>query len=99
MDPEQILLLSIAVCGASLLFLPKPRRWWVRPWLCRRNKGNLHLLKEELEEDRDSFKNFLRMDEETFEWLLTRVKPQIEKQDTKYRDSISARDLLLLFDI
>ena len=45
----------------------RPKRWWVRQWLDpdrRLQYGLLHRLMEELrQEDVDSFKNYLRMDQ------------------------------------
>ncbi|KAB0804674.1 hypothetical protein PPYR_01644, partial [Photinus pyralis] len=56
----------------------KKRQWWVKPWLGK-GKGNLKL-RRELLEDKKSFKNFLRMDETTFNDLLKKITPKIEKQ-------------------
>jgi len=73
------------------------RKWWVRPWLQDRgNKAGLKML-EEFREDPAQFKQFLRMTEHTFDKLLNWVKPLIEKQDTNYREAISARDKLIGF--
>ena len=41
------------------------------------------LLVEWTSEDRDMYKNHLRMSREQFFELLSKVKPYIEKQDTK----------------
>ena len=43
------------------------------------------LLVEWTSEDRDVYKNHLRMSREQFFELLTKVKPNIEKQDTNMR--------------
>jgi hypothetical protein len=72
------------------------RRWWVRPWLLRREKGNLHLVNQEFKEDQDQFKTFLRMDERCFELLLNLIEARIAKQDTLKRHAISARDKLII---
>ncbi|KAK5648279.1 hypothetical protein RI129_003171 [Pyrocoelia pectoralis] len=79
------------------------RRWWVRPWLNRRNRGSLHLIKQEFKADRDQFKadrdqfkQYLRMDEGTFNKLLKLVEKRITKLDTSFREAISAQDKLII---
>ena len=71
----------------------KKRRWWVKPWIMRRNTlgASNRLLVEWTSEDRDTYKkNHLRMSREQFFELLSKVKPYIEKQDTNMRECISA---------
>jgi hypothetical protein len=55
----------------------KKRRWWVKPWIMRRNilgASNI-LLIEWTSEDRDMYKNHLRMSPEKFFELFSKVKP------------------------
>lgn len=70
----------------------KRRRWWVRPWIARRNLlgASNTLLRELAVEDPDSYCNHLRMDESKFEELLL-VAPLITKENTLMRDSIPTR--------
>jgi len=74
------------------------RSCWVRPWIRRRPQfGAFHaLLKELSTEDPPSFRNFLRMDQTTFEELLTLVSPLIKRQDTVMREAISPAERLAL---
>jgi hypothetical protein len=67
----------------------KKRRWWVKPWIMRRNTlgASNTLLVEWISEDRDMYKNHLRMSREQFFELLSKVKPYIEKQDTNMREA------------
>jgi hypothetical protein len=60
------------------------RRWWVKPWIMRRNTlgASNTLLVECTDEDRDMYKNHLRMSREQFFELLSKVKPCIEKKET-----------------
>jgi hypothetical protein len=53
-------------------------------------------LKELSTEDPPSFKNFFRMDQTTFEELLTLVSPLIKTQDTLMREAISPAERLHL---
>jgi len=62
----------------------RKKRRWVKPWIMRRNTlgASNTLLVEWTNEDRDMYKNHLRMSREQFFELLSKVKPYIEKQDT-----------------
>ena len=54
----------------------KKRRWWVKPWIMRRNiLGAPNTLVEWTSEDRDIYKNHERMSPEQFFELLSKVKP------------------------
>lgn len=73
----------------------KKRKWWVRPWLDRK-KGNIPLVNEFVSsDDLKSYKNFLRMDEETFEKLLSKISLRITKRSFR-RECISSRDKLII---
>ena len=70
---------------------PRPRWYWMKPWLSRRlDYGHYDCLMRELEaEDVVSFRNFVRMDPAMFREVLQRVGPRIGKYDTWYRKSIN----------
>lgn len=72
----------------------RTRTLWARKWLQRRDcgRGISNLVFDELAvEDPNSFKNYTRMSVNTFQDLLEKVQPHIEREDTFFRDSISAR--------
>ena len=68
----------------------KRRSEWVRLWLLRRPLYGQYekLMAELVGEDVNSFKNFMRMDPDTFHEILSRVGPRIEKQDTFWRRAL-----------
>jgi len=68
------------------------QRWWVKPWIMRRDTlgASNRWLVEWTSEDRDMYKNHLKMSREQFFELSSKVKPYIEKQDTNMRECISA---------
>ena len=68
----------------------KPRRFWVRPWLLRRELyGQYDTLMQELAaEDIDGYISFQRICPELFQELLSMVGPAIEKKDTTWRPAI-----------
>jgi hypothetical protein len=54
-------------------------------------------LLEELEsEDEESYKNFLRMSADDFDYLLNKIRFAIEKQNTLIRNAIPAAERLAL---
>lgn len=86
---------------ASALLLQKnnqklrQRQWWVKPWLSRK-RGNIGLPTEmQLIEDEKSYKNYLRMNEETFNKLLGKVSKHIIKESYT-RECISPREKLIV---
>ena len=64
----------------------------------RRNQHGAYssLLKELESEDPSSYRNFLRMDNDTFNELLSLVTPMIEKKSTTMREAISPGERLAL---
>lgn len=76
----------------------KRRRMWVREWIEKRSDlGFAATLYEELKaEDPKMYKNFVRLSAEDFHFLLEKVSPIIQKQDTTMRKAISAQERLLL---
>ena len=55
----------------------RKKRLWIRPWVLKREKLDVHhCLFEELKlSDRNGLKNFLRMDESSFNEILDKVAP------------------------
>lgn len=86
----------LAVSSTLSLQISRKRKWWVKPWLVNKDK-NLKIVEEFLKcGDEKSYKNYLRMDEETFAKLLNMVKHKITKSDTNFRKSISPEEKLLI---
>lgn len=79
-------------------FARKQRSAWVKEWIQKRSSDGfcIKLLRELREEEPLLYNNFIRMTHEQFDYLLTLVKPLIEKQNTTMRNSIAAADRLIL---
>lgn len=78
----------------------KRERWSSELYLKRRrylNENSTGLLKDLLTDKTSGFfKNFTRMSEEDFFFLLSCIKPRIARQDTSYRKAIPAEERLAL---
>lgn len=88
---------KMAFCLAVYLNISnkRKRRCWVKKWMENRNLyGHMPLLHELRSNFPMDFRNYLRMDAESFSILLELVSPIISKQDTKMRESISAEERL-----
>ncbi|XP_065567478.1 uncharacterized protein LOC136031705 [Artemia franciscana] len=71
----------------------RKRRWWTRPIYSedqRRNQGQHDNLMKELILSNDTVKywKFLRMNKVSFDILLEKIWPEIERKDTKFRKAI-----------
>ena len=76
--------------------LKKRKRWWVRPWIARRQQfGAFHALMKEIKvEDPRAFANYVRMDAQQFQYLVDAVSPLIVHEDTAMHDAIPPAERL-----
>lgn len=90
--------LLATIAATSLLISRKPRRKkrtiWTKKWLQERESYGDMVLLRHVKNAPDDWRNYLRMDESTFQHLLNMVKPFIAKQDTHMRTSISPEERL-----
>jgi hypothetical protein len=78
--------MSIAILRRRIRDRARVRRRATRYWLLRRKQRSAYItLLKELHE----FRNYFRMDKTTFKMLLEKVRPLIERQNTKLREAIS----------
>ncbi|XP_064108098.1 putative nuclease HARBI1 [Macrobrachium nipponense] len=74
----------------------KKRRLWMKEWYKKRCElSHQCLLNELLVSSPEDYRNYLRMDHDTFMNLLTMVSPIIKKKTTQLRDAIPASQRLL----
>lgn len=68
------------------------RRVWCREWLQRRERmgSSVTILRELQEENETLFRNYVRMDINSFYILVSKVEGYIQRQETNMRQSISA---------
>lgn len=77
--------------------LPNKRRRteWVKPWWVERlERGSFSFLMNELSFDTSSFLNYIRMNAETFNYILGEIENDIRKNDTLMRKSIPPAEKL-----
>ncbi|KAL5010576.1 hypothetical protein ScPMuIL_012881 [Solemya velum] len=75
----------------------KRKQYWSKRWFLRKQTfGHAKLLDELRLNQPEDFRNFLRMDEESFNELLWLITPLIEKKDTIMRKAISPMERLLI---
>lgn len=73
----------------------RKRKIWIKRWIAtRETDGAFHRLLKDLEGDPEHYRNYLRVDLDTFEELLGMVKPLLEKRDTPMRNAISPAEQL-----
>ena len=75
------------------------RSIWSKKWIKRRQfkmAGSFQMLKEFMREDRTQFKNYVRVDVQTFKCLVKQLHPYISKKNTNYRKCISVAERLAL---
>lgn len=94
MDDDNVL----ALTGLIFVLKNKKRRndrtEWCKGWLLKRKQfSHVNLIKELRITPKD-YRNYLRMDENTYLKLLSLVTPLIQKEDTVMRKAISAHERL-----
>ncbi|KAB0802472.1 hypothetical protein PPYR_04658 [Photinus pyralis] len=72
----------------------KKRKWVHEAWRKRETEGEFATLYKELMHDETKFFEYFRMSEECFNILLSKIGPQLKKQDTHWRKSITPREQL-----
>lgn len=73
----------------------KKKRIWVKKWMQKKTKwSSSHLVTELRLTCPEDYRNYLRMSGDTYDELLAKVKPFIERQNTFMRDSISPNERL-----
>lgn len=75
----------------------RPRRFWCREWLLKRDTlSHMPLLQEIRENNPDDFRNYLRMEDDCFLALLNLVSPLIQRQDTRMRQAVTPEQRLVV---
>ncbi|KAM4015345.1 uncharacterized protein ACNLHF_002001 [Anomaloglossus baeobatrachus] len=71
------------------------RRMWTREWLQKRSEfTHMQLVRELQEKNPHDFRNYLRMSEESFKFLLETITPVIKRKDTAMRAAVPVDERL-----
>lgn len=105
-EEDELILISCGIITACMFEIPeenesdvKKRKLWMHPWRhSRESKGAAHVLVPDLLRFNDyfHFNNFVRMNENQFDFLLKLVSPMIQKQDTNMRKCIGPKERLII---
>lgn len=91
---EMCLIATAVVLAVEEKKKKRKRRIWVKSWLSKRDIYSHVNLINELKLQPDDYRNYLRMDENTYVELLPLVAPLIEYQDTRMRKAITPHERL-----
>lgn len=90
-DEELLLLWSLAASK-------KKRKYWVHPInTTREEQGEFSSIFQDLLKDEQRFYIYFRMSINSFNELYNIIKPEIEKQNTNWRNCVSSKERLAVF--
>lgn len=92
---ESVFLCALLTNEEEEQMMNKKRKVWTHNINKKRNEfGEFHHLFPDLLKDNSKFFQYFRMSQEKFYELLNHIKPLIEKQNTRFRRSISSEERL-----
>lgn len=92
---DENLILAAILLDEEASLKRKNRRFWVHNMLKKRNiEGEYITLFRELMDDETKFFQYFRMSKYKFHELLSIIEPVITKQNTTFRESITAKQKL-----
>ena len=89
-DDEDILLFLLLIRRRRRRLRAANRQLWTKRWILRRQRQGVYdnLIQELNGEDPEKFRQYHRLDRQSFEDILRMVSPYISKQDTRMRSAI-----------
>ena len=73
----------------------KRKRLWVHPMLQDgKTEGEFHTLYPHLVDDENKFHSYFRMNKGTFEKILSKIKDDMKKENTPFREALTPREKL-----
>ena len=95
-EDEEILLSILLLRRRRRRLRAANRKKWVRSWISRRQTHGAfaNIVQELNSEDTEKFRQFHRLDRNSFEEILAMVCPLIEKKDTLLRSSVKPTERL-----
>ncbi|KAM4044853.1 uncharacterized protein ACNLHF_008739 [Anomaloglossus baeobatrachus] len=102
-EPENAVIAAMLVAGGALALAEdhdmrcrtRKRRIWARKWLLERQRyTHMHLVRDLQEHNPHDFRNYLRMSESSFSYLLEKVRPYIQRNNTVMRQAVPVDERL-----
>ena len=95
-DDKEILLFLLLMRRRRRPLRASHRITWTKRWILRRKQQGAYanLIRELNAEDPEKFRQYHRLDKESFEGILRLISSYIYKQETQMRSSIKARERL-----
>ena len=95
-DDEEILLILLLIRRRRRRLRASHRKTWTKRWILRRKQQGAYdnLIRELNADDPKTFRQYHRLDRESFEDILQLISRHISKQGTRLRLSLNARDRL-----
>ena len=95
-EEEEILLLMLLIRRRRRRIQAAQRKSWSKKWISRREMQGVHanLFRELKVEDPEQFRQYHRLNRESFNEILAMVSPLISKQDTHLRMAITSSERL-----
>lgn len=92
---EQVLALLLLIDDEDNDKVVRKKACWVQPWLARRNKlGAYHTLFQELKDDPKKCRDYIRMNNTQFLYLVDLLSESLQKKETQMRETIAPAELL-----
>lgn len=93
-DPITLMLVESSIL--KYLIIKKRKKYWVNPLYARRGEESEYVrIFEELRQQPTKFFEYFRMSLSTFEYILKRIKPRIQKY-CNFRECIGPREKLTI---
>ena len=81
-DKNKAIVCCLLATSAIMLSEKRKRKMWSKKWYLKRNVScDAHLLNELLETDVEDYINYLRMNEQTFNLLSTKLSRYVKKKE------------------
>lgn len=74
----------------------KARKYWIHPYNVNNIEHSSAVVSRELSLHKDKFKEFYRMNLESYQLLLSMVSPLLEKKSTHFRVAVQPAEKLLI---
>lgn len=76
----------------------RPREIWQKQWLAKRDDLSVHhnILKELKLQNGENYRQYLKLDADTYGYILDKIRPLITKETTRFRRPISPEEQLAI---